>query len=70
MMDTYLLLQGYVDEQIGRIFAALAASRPEVAANTVIIFTSDHGEYCGSHGMRGKGASRVRGGAPRPAVRL
>ena len=56
MMDTYLLLQTYVDEQIGRIFAALA-SKPEVAANTVIIFTSDHGEYCGSHGMRGKGAS-------------
>jgi hypothetical protein len=56
MMDTYLLLQSYVDEQIGRIFQALA-SRPEVAANTVIIFTSDHGEYCGSHGMRGKGAS-------------
>jgi hypothetical protein len=28
-----------------------------VAANTVIVFTSDHGEYAGSHGMRGKGAS-------------
>ena len=31
-------------------------SRPEVAANTVIVFTSDHGEYGGSHGLRGKGA--------------
>jgi arylsulfatase A-like enzyme len=28
-----------------------------VSANTVIVFTSDHGEYGGSHGMRGKGAS-------------
>ena len=56
MMDTYLLLQGYVDVQIGRVMEALA-SRPEVAANTVVIFTSDHGEYAGSHGMRGKGAS-------------
>jgi arylsulfatase A-like enzyme len=56
MMDTYLLLQSYVDIQIGMVLGALA-SRPEVAANTIVIFTSDHGEYAGSHGMRGKGAS-------------
>ena len=56
MMDTYLLLQSYVDVQIGRVLQTLA-SRPEVAANTIVIFTSDHGEYAGSHGMRGKGAS-------------
>lgn len=56
MMDTYLLLQSYVDVQIGRVLAALQ-SRPELAANTVVIFTSDHGEYGGSHGLRGKGAS-------------
>jgi arylsulfatase A-like enzyme len=56
MMDTYLLLQSYVDVQIGRVLAILS-SNPKVAANTVIVFTSDHGEYGGSHGMRGKGAS-------------
>jgi arylsulfatase A-like enzyme len=56
LMNTYLLLQTYVDRQIGRVLAKLAA-RPEVSANTVILFTSDHGEYGGSHGMRGKGAS-------------
>ena len=28
-----------------------------MSGNTVILFTSDHGEYGGSHGMRGKGAS-------------
>ena len=56
MMDTYLLLQGYVDAQIGRVLETLA-SRPQVAANTVVMLTSDHGEYAGSHGMRGKGAS-------------
>jgi arylsulfatase A-like enzyme len=56
MMDTYLLLQGNVDAQIGVVLGALA-SRPELAANTIVIFTSDHGEYGGSHGMRGKGAS-------------
>ncbi|MHB1469747.1 MAG: sulfatase-like hydrolase/transferase [Solirubrobacteraceae bacterium] len=56
MMDTYLLLQRYVDEQIGRVLNALRAY-PKVAANTVILFTSDHGEYCGSHGLRGKGGA-------------
>ena len=56
LMNTYLLLQSYVDRQIGRVLAKLA-SQPRVSANTVILFTSDHGEYGGSHGMRGKGAS-------------
>ena len=55
-MNTYLLLQSYVDRQIGRVLQTLD-SRPEVRANTVVVFTSDHGEYGGSHGMRGKGAS-------------
>ena len=27
-----------------------------MAANTVVVFTSDHGEYGASHGLRGKGA--------------
>jgi arylsulfatase A-like enzyme len=56
LMNTYLLLQTYVDRQIGRVLAKLAG-RAEISANTVIVFTSDHGEYGGSHGMRGKGAS-------------
>ncbi len=56
LMDTYLMLQSYVDAQIGTVLAALAA-QPSVQANTVVLFTSDHGEYGGSHGMRGKGAS-------------
>ncbi len=56
LMNTYLLLQSYVDAQIGNVLSALRG-HPKVAANTVILFTSDHGEYGGSHGMRGKGAS-------------
>jgi arylsulfatase A-like enzyme len=55
-MDLYLSLLGEVDGHIGAVLNALA-SRPDVAANTVIVFTSDHGEYGASHGMRGKGAS-------------
>jgi arylsulfatase A-like enzyme len=56
MLDLYAKLQLEVDRHIGRVLDALE-SRPRVAANTVVVFTSDHGEYGGSHGLRGKGAS-------------
>ncbi len=55
-MDLYIKLQRTVDRHIGQVLRALH-SRPEVEANTVIVFTSDHGEYGASHGLRGKGAS-------------
>jgi arylsulfatase A-like enzyme len=55
-LDLYAKLQREVDRHIGSILQTLH-SRPHVAANTVVVFTSDHGEYGGSHGMRGKGAS-------------
>jgi arylsulfatase A-like enzyme len=63
-LDLYLKLLGEVDSHIGSLLGTLA-SRPEVAANTVILFTSDHGEYGASHGMRGKG-----GGAYEEAIRV
>jgi arylsulfatase A-like enzyme len=51
-----------VDRQLGRILEALEASGQ--ASNTVIVFSSDHGEMAGDHGMCEKrtlydGASRV-----------
>jgi arylsulfatase A-like enzyme len=55
-LDLYMKIQREVDHHIGRVMRALQ-SRPEVAANTVVVFTSDHGEYGASHGLRGKGAS-------------
>jgi arylsulfatase A-like enzyme len=63
-LDLYLHLLGEVDNHIGAVLNALA-SRPDVAANTVVLFTSDHGEYGASHGMRGKG-----GGAYEEAIRV
>lgn len=63
-MDLYLALLGEVDGHIGAVLNTLA-SRPDVAANTVVVFTSDHGEYGASHGMRGKG-----GGAYEEAIRV
>ncbi len=54
-LDLYAKLQREVDRHIGGVMATLH-SRPEVAANTIVVFTSDHGEYGASHGLRGKGA--------------
>jgi arylsulfatase A-like enzyme len=39
----------FVDEHLGRLFAAIAAS--PAAARTAIVLTSDHGEAFGEHGM-------------------
>jgi arylsulfatase A-like enzyme len=42
----------FMDQQIGRILAALEASGQ--AGNTIIVFSSDHGLAIGSHGLMGK----------------
>ncbi len=65
--DLYVKLQRVVDHNIGRVLRALE-SRPKVAQNTVILFTSDHGEYGASHGMRGKGASAYEEGIRVPLL--
>jgi arylsulfatase A-like enzyme len=54
-LNLYMKLQNEVDRHVGNVLRTLR-SHPKVAANTVIVFTSDHGEYGGSHGLRGKGA--------------
>jgi arylsulfatase A-like enzyme len=53
MLDTYALMQHQVDIQIGLVLRALRNS--DFRTNTIVVFTSDHGEYGGAHGMRGKG---------------
>ncbi|HEY4426879.1 MAG TPA: sulfatase-like hydrolase/transferase [Solirubrobacteraceae bacterium] len=63
-LDLYLKLQMQVDQHVGHVLRTLE-TRPDVAANTVVVFTSDHGEYGGSHGLRGKGA-----GAYEEAIRV
>ena len=67
LLDLYTKLQREVDGHIGRVLAALE-SKPEVAANTVVIFTSDHGEYGASHGLRGKGAAAYEEGIRVPLI--
>jgi arylsulfatase A-like enzyme len=66
-LDLYMKIQRDVDRHIGRVLRTLQ-SRPEVAENTVIVFTSDHGEYGSSHGLRGKGASAYEEGIRVPLL--
>ena len=44
-----------VDEQVGRLMTAL--SERKLLENTVIVFTSDHGDFMGHYGMVRKGSS-------------
>jgi uncharacterized sulfatase len=47
-LDSYTQTLSMVDQQIGVVLDAMPA---DVAANTVIVFTSDHGDYAGAHGI-------------------
>jgi arylsulfatase A-like enzyme len=54
------------DQHIKQILDALDASGQ--ANNTVVIFTSDHGEMLGAHGLRGKGTTAYREASVVPLV--
>jgi len=49
----YYALCSLIDDQIGRIMAALRELGQE--ENTIIVFTSDHGDYMGAHRLMLKG---------------
>ncbi|MFM8972567.1 MAG: sulfatase-like hydrolase/transferase, partial [Actinomycetota bacterium] len=52
-LDYYVKLTQMADESLGTVLGALE----ETGAwdDTIVIFTSDHGDMCGSHGLRSKG---------------
>ncbi|CAN5286401.1 choline-sulfatase [soil metagenome] len=45
----YYASLSYVDERIGEVLAALGACA--LSGDTVVIFTSDHGDFLGEHGL-------------------
>ncbi len=56
LLNWYYYLVSLVDYQVGQVLATLN-TMPEIAENTIVVFTSDHGEYGGSHGLRAKGGA-------------
>jgi arylsulfatase A-like enzyme len=53
MRATYYAMVDLIDEQVGRLLDAL--DRTGQRDETLVVFTSDHGELCGDHGMYTKG---------------
>ncbi len=51
---TYYGMISFMDHWIGEILDAL--ERLELAQNTLVVFTSDHGHFLGHHGLIAKGA--------------
>lgn len=48
-----------IDDGVGAILRKL--EELDLADNTMVIFTSDHGDYCGDHGLIMKGPAHFRG---------
>ncbi len=59
LIAAYYAMINLIDDQLGRILAALEASGQR--DNTLIIFTSDHGETLGDHGLIQKGCRFYEG---------
>ena len=53
LIAAYYAMIKLIDDQLGRIMAALESSGKR--ENTIVIFTSDHGEALGDHGLIQKG---------------
>jgi hypothetical protein len=66
-LDLYVKLQMEVDQHVGSVLATLRRRR-DIAAKTIVVFTSDHGEYGASHGLRGKGAGMYEEGIHVPLI--
>ena len=56
----------YLDDLFGKLLAAL--DKTGQADNTLVLYCSDHGDYCGDHGLFAKGVPCFRGAYNVPAV--
>ena len=66
LIAAYYAMIKLIDDQLGRILEALAASGQR--DRTIVIFTSDHGETLGDHGLIQKGCRFYEGLARVPLI--
>jgi arylsulfatase A-like enzyme len=66
MVAAYYAEIELIDDQLGRMLDALEASGQR--ENTIIIFTSDHGEMLGDHGLLWKGSRFYEGAVRVPLI--
>jgi arylsulfatase A-like enzyme len=62
----YYAFCAYIDHQFGRVLEALEQTNQ--VENTLVIFMSDHGDYCAEHGLWTKGMAPFRGAYHIPLV--
>ena len=55
----YLAYVTHLDERMGQLLEVLDGSRQ--AEDTLVVYLSDHGDYCGDHGLFAKGIPCFRG---------
>ena len=63
---TYLGMISLLDKQVGQILDHLEETG--LANNTLVVFTSDHGDYMGDHWLWSKGASHYDGAVRVPMI--
>lgn len=57
-LDSYTQIMNVLDGNLKTVFDAVDALPPAIRDNTILVFTSDHGEYAGAHGfVSGKAGS-------------
>lgn len=59
ILALYYGMMTLVDDSIGQIFETL--KKHDLTENTVVIFTSDHGDWMGDHGLHRKGGVHTKG---------
>ena len=66
MVAAYYAQIELIDDQVGRMLDALEATGQR--DNTIVVFTSDHGEMLGDHGLQQKGCRFYEGAVRVPLI--
>src|SRR5690606_4512528 len=66
LVAVYYGMVSFMDKYVGHILDAL--DRLGIADNTLVVYSSDHGDYLGQHGLCKKGAFHYEDGIRVPLI--